>query len=152
MAAVAAHMRAVAQLAPAGKAGAQWHVALLSDAERELSAFVGRAGNSGHGGGGIGGGFNSFGNGNDGEPYTMDADERRAATAVFTVGEAALLQGARAPGGLVVLVQALTARRLMPPGGGGGLAEEGAPVPGPLQVSLELNLLSSCTAWQGTPR
>ena len=40
-AAVAAHMRAVAQLQPPGKAGgAPWSVALLASAERELSAFV----------------------------------------------------------------------------------------------------------------
>ncbi len=136
VAAVAAHMRAIAQLAPAGKAGAQWHVALLSDAERELSAFVSQAGGGSASGDRHDPVFGGRDNDGSGTMSSLGASEQRAATAVFTVGEAALLQGARAPGGVVVLVQALTAGRLMPRGGSaaGSPAAEGASVPGPLQV------------------
>lgn len=66
---------------------------------------------------------------------TAAAPDVRAATALFTIGEAAMLCGSRAPGSLVVLVQALTAPQLMPPQGTANWdATAGTPVPGPLQA------------------
>lgn len=66
---------------------------------------------------------------------TAAAPEVRAATALFTIGEAAVLCGSRAPGSLVVLVQALTAPQLMPlQSTANGDTTAGTPVPGPLQV------------------
>lgn len=137
MEAVVTHMRAVAQLAAISGEGAAWQQALMSGAERVLSAYVGRAdvdavmptdantpGLNGTAAAGAGG--------------AVVASEGQAATAVFTVGEAAVLCGTKAPGSLVMLVQALTAPRLMPPAGNArdvdAAVAAGTPVPGPLQV------------------
>ena len=60
--------------------------------------------------------------------------QRRAAAAIFAVGELALLRVARPPAGLVVLLQALTAPRLLPGMAAaldGGSADAAAATPAP---------------------
>jgi condensin-2 complex subunit D3 len=52
--------------------------------------------------------------------------QRSAAVALFTVGEVALLRAAKPPSGLIVLVQALTAPRLLP---SSSAAADAAPLP-----------------------
>lgn len=132
MEAVVTHLRAVTQLAAVSPAGTAWQQTLMADAKRMLGAFVGRA--DAYAGGDAAGGVSPRAPG-------LAAPEARAATAVFTVGEAAVLCGNRAPGSLVVLVQALTAPRLMPPAGAADADAAGStPVPGPLQVPARNSL------------
>lgn len=131
MEAVVTHMSAVTQLAAVSGTCSGWQTGLIADAERVLRAFVG--GTANHTADGTGDTMGAT-------PSTAGnaASEARAATAVFTVGEAAVLCGTKAPGSLVVLVQALTAQHLMPAAGAAdaGAPDDGTPVPGPLQVPL----------------
>ena len=80
MAAVAAHMRAIAELTPVQKAGSAWCAELLADAEREVRCYVEAASGSAAASGLAGG------------PPQMLASDWRAATAVFCIGEVALTQ------------------------------------------------------------
>lgn len=147
MDAIATHMAAVSQLASVSGAAGGWRVALLADAERLLRAYVGGGGtmNTSAHAWAAGGNTLEASPAGAGRPrgQNMTSEEARAAAAVFTVGQAAALGGTtKAPGGLVVLVQALTAQRLAPPAGAAHTSAptDGTPVPGPLQVHFKLYL------------
>jgi condensin-2 complex subunit D3 len=97
--AAAAHVAALHKLsaAPAegGSAGACWCAAVYQEAGALLGGLVGARQRGGA------------------------ASQRRAAVALFTVGEVALLRAAKVPGSLTLLVQALTSEKLLPGAGAG---------------------------------
>jgi hypothetical protein len=157
---IVTHMAAVSQLASVSAAAGGWRSALLANAERLLRGYVGGGGSTtttsahAHATGGDAveaspGTAGTLPGGHGAAPIT--STEARAAAAVFTVGQAAALGGtAKAPGGLVVLVQALTAQRLAPPAGAAhaGAPADGTPVPGPLQVHSSSPSHNRCANWR----
>lgn len=86
----AAHIAALHKLTASSAAASEWAAQLMQAAHETLGKLVER------------------------KSDMTAAASRRASAALFAVGEAALLRTAKAPANLTLLVQALTAQRLLP--------------------------------------